>query len=316
MHAATSKDMVLTGDWITPTVNGEPFFDKPAFHNWLIALSFLVFGFTELAARLPNAIMGIATVVVTYSVWTAVLWRAAFVSAVVLATSGMFFVLSRTVMHDMSLTFFVTLGLALFLEGYARDEGGRYWILGSYAAFGFAVLAKGPAGALIPALIGGFIPWSLFLPLALVRAWRRRRADSRGETSFLLFWTAVYFVVFSLAASKLSTYILPMYPPLALLVFGKLRDTVLFYTDRRETLIQSPSDLAELLAAPDPKCVRIDRRQCEDLHIAASIVMEEGDDLLISSGSLSDHAWARRETLSGTVSTVMTGGGAAAHGVR
>jgi hypothetical protein len=131
-----------------------------------------------------------------------------------------------------------------------------------------------------------------------------------------LFWTAIYFVVFSLAASKLSTYILPMYPPLALLVFGKLRDTVLFYTDRRETLIQSPSDLAELLAAPDPMCILIDRRECEGLNVAAQVVIEEGDDVLISSGSTSDHVWVRRDAVGGTVSTVMTGGGAAAHGVR
>jgi len=49
MHAATSKDMVLTGDWLTPQYNGEKFYDKPPLHNWLVAISFLIFGFTEFA---------------------------------------------------------------------------------------------------------------------------------------------------------------------------------------------------------------------------------------------------------------------------
>ena len=45
MHASTSKDMVLSGDWITPTYNGENFYDKPILHNWFVSLSFLIFGF-------------------------------------------------------------------------------------------------------------------------------------------------------------------------------------------------------------------------------------------------------------------------------
>ena len=122
MHAATSKDMVLSGDWITPTVNGEPFFDKPAFHNWLVALAFVVFGFTEFAARLPNAMMGLGCVLVTYLLGRRLYGPgAAFLGAVVLATAAEFFVLSRTVMHDMSLAFFVTLGLALWFVGYSRN---------------------------------------------------------------------------------------------------------------------------------------------------------------------------------------------------
>ena len=39
MHAHTSKQMVLTGDWVTPTMNGERFYDKPPLFNWLVAIS-------------------------------------------------------------------------------------------------------------------------------------------------------------------------------------------------------------------------------------------------------------------------------------
>jgi len=298
MHAATSKDMVLSGDWITPTTNGEPFFDKPAFHNWLVALAFVVFGFTEFAARLPNAMMGLGCVLVTYLLGRRLYGPgAAFLGAVVLATAAEFFVLSRTVMHDMSLAFFVTLGLALWFVGYSKNATERRWFLLSYAAFGGAMLAKGPIGVLLPGavvflfllvrrelhflrrmslgwgvLIGllvaapwylavslrnpdyaryffvelnfgsflsrdphhpepfyyylpvllvGLVPWSFFLPAALVRVWQRRREDAHGGTAFLLLWAGFYFAFFSAAESKLPTYILPLFPPLALLV-GRL----------------------------------------------------------------------------------------------
>ena len=44
MHAETSKDILLHGDWIVPKVNGEPFYDKPIFYNWLGAICMAVFG--------------------------------------------------------------------------------------------------------------------------------------------------------------------------------------------------------------------------------------------------------------------------------
>lgn len=154
MHAATSKDMVLSGDWTTPTLNREPFFDKPAFHNWLVALAFVVCGFTEFAARLPNAMIGLGCVLVTYLLGRRLYGPgAAFLGAVVLATAAEFIVLSRTVMHDMSLAFFVTLGLALWFVGYSRNATSRGWFLLSYAAFGGAMLAKGPIGVLLPGAV-------------------------------------------------------------------------------------------------------------------------------------------------------------------
>ena len=109
MHASTSKDMVLSGNWLTPQYNGENFYDKPPLYNWLVAISFMLFGFTEFAARLPAVLLGLGCVMITY-------WLArrmfgpvvAFLSALVLATSAEFIVLSRVVVHDISLAFFIT----------------------------------------------------------------------------------------------------------------------------------------------------------------------------------------------------------------
>src|SRR5512143_854370 len=109
MHAATSKDMVLTGDWVTPKVNGKNFYDKTALFNWMVAAAFEAFGFTEFAARFPAAVLGLAIVLLTYFFGRQLFGRAAgFLAAAVLATSPEFIVLSRSVVHDISLAFFVT----------------------------------------------------------------------------------------------------------------------------------------------------------------------------------------------------------------
>jgi 4-amino-4-deoxy-L-arabinose transferase-like glycosyltransferase len=182
MHAATSKDMVLTGDWVTTRVNGENFYDKTVLFNWFAAISFLVFGFTELAARLPAAVLGLATVLVSYALGRRLFSsRVGFLGGVVLVTSPLFIVLSRTVMHDISLAFFISLALYFFYIAYDNQRHRRIHLLLCYAAMGFAVLAKGPIGLLLPGMIIG-----LFLLL-------------RGRLNFLkemaLGWGALIFLI-------------------------------------------------------------------------------------------------------------------------
>jgi 4-amino-4-deoxy-L-arabinose transferase-like glycosyltransferase len=110
MHASTSKGMVLSGDWITPTFNGENFYDKPVLHNWFVSISFLIFGFTEFAARLPAAILGLGGVILTYLLGRRMFSPVAgFLSGAILATNVEYAMLSRTVVHDISLCIFVTL---------------------------------------------------------------------------------------------------------------------------------------------------------------------------------------------------------------
>jgi 4-amino-4-deoxy-L-arabinose transferase-like glycosyltransferase len=301
MHAATSKDMVLGGDWLSPQYNGEKFYDKPPLHNWLVAISFLIFGFTEFAARLPAALLGLGCVMVTYLLGRRIFGpTAAFLSALVLATSAEYFVLSRVVVHDISLAFFITLSLALFYLGYDNKRHRRFLFLLGYAAMGFSALAKGPVGALlpimiiglfliikrqlgflkhmqigwgilillavaapwyilislkdpeyvgyffikqnlgnffskqvrhpepvyyyVPVLMGGMFPWSTFLPLALFRAIRSHGKTVTDGMLFALVWFAAVFIFFSMASSKLGTYILPLLPAAALLVGALFHD--------------------------------------------------------------------------------------------
>jgi 4-amino-4-deoxy-L-arabinose transferase-like glycosyltransferase len=77
----------------------------------------------------------------------------------------------------------------------------------------------------VPVLLGTMLPWSVFIPSALKKAWRERRGQS--DLLFLLLWAGVIFAFFSKSNSKLVPYILPVFPPLALLIgkwFAETRD--------------------------------------------------------------------------------------------
>ncbi len=80
-----------------------------------------------------------------------------------------------------------------------------------------------PVWFFLPVLLGGFFPWSLALPSALVMAWRQGKTAYKAQTAdnpalFLGLWAALVFVFFSASQSKLVTYIFPMYPAAAVLV--------------------------------------------------------------------------------------------------
>jgi 4-amino-4-deoxy-L-arabinose transferase-like glycosyltransferase len=295
MHASTTKDMVLSGDWITPTFNGKNFYDKPILYNWFAALSFMILGFTEFAARLPAALQGFGCVMITYLLGRLMFGpMVGFLGGVILATSPEYVILSRVVVHDISLAFFVTLSLFFFYLGFTRARYRKTYFLLSYTASGFAVLAKGPLGVALPGLIvglflalkgklrflkemrlgwgtlvflvvtapwyvlislknsdyagyfflqqnlqnffsselghpkpfyyyipillGGFFPWSFFLPLALIRVLRVRLKAVDDRALFLVVWFGAIFLFFSVASSKLPPYILPSFPAAALLV--------------------------------------------------------------------------------------------------
>ena len=181
MHAATSKEMILTGVWVTPTMNGEKFYDKPPLFNWLMALSFLVFGFTEFAARLPAAVLGTACVFATYVLGRRMFDRlTGLLGGVILATSLEFVLMSRLVVHDIALALTVTLALLFFWLGFENEDRRRRNLFWFYVSAGFAVLAKGPLGLVLLGMVVG--PWLIL----------RRRVSFLREMG--LWWGAVVFL--------------------------------------------------------------------------------------------------------------------------
>lgn len=105
-YALTAKEMVLSGDWLSPQIYGHYWYDKPIFFYWMTALAYKMFGFTEFASRFFPALFGLGSVAL-------LAWggsklenaRSGFISALVLLSSVEFFLISKSVITDAVLFF-------------------------------------------------------------------------------------------------------------------------------------------------------------------------------------------------------------------
>jgi 4-amino-4-deoxy-L-arabinose transferase-like glycosyltransferase len=152
-YARVAVEMHRAGEWVTPTLQGVPWLEKPALYYWLAGGAFALLGETETAARLPSVLAALVFVGVTALVGARIFGSAAGLHAgFVLGTSLLTFAYGRAAAMDMLLAATVTaaIGLmALRILGVA----GRGAVYGAYAAMGLAVLAKGPLGVLLPGLV-------------------------------------------------------------------------------------------------------------------------------------------------------------------
>ena len=168
-----SRQMLVTGDWITPSFNGVPRFDKPPLIYWLMVLCFKLFGVSEWAARLPSAISALGIALMSfYTVkchspelgpsTTALVtskrsWLAAWISVTMLLLNLNTYFWGRTGYADMLLTACLGGALLAFFLGYAQAElkAKNRWYAAFYGLVALAVLTKGPIAILLPAAIVG-----------------------------------------------------------------------------------------------------------------------------------------------------------------
>lgn len=152
-YALTAKEMVTSGDWISPQIYGEYWYDKPALFYWLLSASYSVFGFSNFASRLPAALCGAFSVVLLG--WyvrrivkdtAAAVWAAAF-----LGTSLEFWIISHAIITDNALFLF---SLPTFFSAYIgiTEKSWKHMTI-AYGAAALACLTKGPVGLLLPGLI-------------------------------------------------------------------------------------------------------------------------------------------------------------------
>lgn len=152
-YALTAKEMLLSGDWLSPRIYGHYWFDKPIMIYWLIALSFKILGITDFAARLPAALFSAGSVTFMYWFGKKLFndYKIALLSALVLGTSLEFWVLAKMIITDAVLFFFTSVSLATFYLGLRNN--GIIWYVVAYGAAGMAVLTKGPIGLVLPGII-------------------------------------------------------------------------------------------------------------------------------------------------------------------
>ncbi|MBI1363197.1 MAG: phospholipid carrier-dependent glycosyltransferase [Proteobacteria bacterium] len=155
IFAQASVEMMDSGDYVTPTYNGEPRYHKPPLIYWLQAFSMSIFGIGALGARLPSAICGIVTVFMFYNVVSQLSRsnRYALIGASVLGFNLSFLMVARAAIADMVLNMFM-LALTLMLVGnvltYRRHA---FPLIIAGFVMGLGLLAKGPIAAVVPGVI-------------------------------------------------------------------------------------------------------------------------------------------------------------------
>lgn len=148
--AESSREMLLTGDFFRVMINFEPFWEKPPLYFWLQSLSMHLFGINEFAARLPNALTGIATLLVLFFIgnrhFSA---RFGLIWALVYFCSFLPHIYFKSGIIDPVFNLFIFLSVYyLFRALHPSQHPLRYAVFSGILS-GLAVLTKGPVGFLI-----------------------------------------------------------------------------------------------------------------------------------------------------------------------
>ena len=168
-YVGVAWEMLRSGNWLTPTLDGLPYFHKPPLFYWITAAAMSVFGRHEWAARaapLLGAWLGAMALYLFVRRW----WgeRAARFSLLALLVQPLFYVGAQFANLDMLVAGCIVATITLLAHAALSIEQGlpyRAALLAAYAAAAIGVLAKGLIGALLPALVVG--SWLLAL-----RRWR------------------------------------------------------------------------------------------------------------------------------------------------
>ncbi len=158
-YAAIGRAMAASGDWVTPRLWGQPWFEKPALLYWMTASAFRLGMGPDLAPRLPVALLSLAFLAFFWwrlrKEWDS---RVALCSTAMLATSVGWLAYSHIAVTDLPLSVFFCAAVLLSIPWIARQE--RAGLTAAAACLGLAALAK------------GLVPLVLFIPV-FAFGWRR-----------------------------------------------------------------------------------------------------------------------------------------------
>lgn len=203
-YAEISREMVASGDWLTPRLNDLKYFEKPPLQYWATAVAFEVFGLSGGPARLWTALTGFAGVLLTYFAGRQIYGRQqGYFAAAVLVSSLWYALLGHINTLDMGLTFFLTVAvfsLLLAQREHADARQQRNWMLMAWSGMALAAMSKG--------LIGIVLPGATLVLYSLInrdaRIWTRLHLG-KGMLLFLLI-TAPWFVAVSRANPEFAQF--------------------------------------------------------------------------------------------------------------
>lgn len=169
-NAEIPREMLATGDWVTPRLNGVNYFEKPPLVYWLGATAQKFLGPSEWSLRSVPALFALAGVLLTYAAARRLHGRTAgLLAAIVLGTSLLYFAIGHIMILDMPVSVLMAATLFCFILGVEAAGRPRCWLFhGLYAAAALATLTKGLIGVLIPGAV-------MFLWLLIFNQWKRLR---------------------------------------------------------------------------------------------------------------------------------------------
>ncbi|MFA6091706.1 MAG: glycosyltransferase family 39 protein [Elusimicrobiota bacterium] len=164
-YAEVPREMVETGDWLTPRLDYFDYVEKPPLIYWLPAVSYKLFGVNEAAARLPNALLALLGLL---GVW----WLGAWLfspavgawAAILLSVCMEYFLLGRLLTPDMFLSVFLFWTTALILRVLRKPEDSGWAAPAAWVSMALAFLSKGLVSLLLPG--SWIIALALFFPAA------------------------------------------------------------------------------------------------------------------------------------------------------
>jgi hypothetical protein len=163
-YAEIPRAMVVSGDYLTPRLNGVKYFEKPPLFYWLQALAIKLFGLNEWSLRSWTALFALLGCIVVYAAGRELFGRrTGWIASLILASSPLYYAMARVITTDMALSFFISAALLAFLAATRRAPGRsrRLLMWAFFICTALATLTKGLIGAVLPALVIG--AWIAFL---------------------------------------------------------------------------------------------------------------------------------------------------------
>ncbi|MEN6451177.1 MAG: glycosyltransferase family 39 protein [Thermoguttaceae bacterium] len=158
LHAEIAREMVESGDWLTPRFLGQPFWDKPILYCWAEAASLSIFGPNEAAVRLPGLMFGLLGALTTGLLAGRLFNReTGLIAGIFYATTILPTAMAQAASHDVAIVPWINLGVLLLWES-SRTEGRKASLactLGAGFFLGLSILTKGLEGVAVVGLAYG-----------------------------------------------------------------------------------------------------------------------------------------------------------------
>ncbi len=150
-YAQVAREMLDRHDWITPTLSGRPWLEKPPLYYWQAMVAYSVFGVSDASARIPSALDATLLVVAVYFFFRKFRRGVETDAALITASCTGIIGYARAASMDMPLA--AAFGIGMLAWWAWRESASRIYLAGFYACMALGMLAKGPVAPFLAAAV-------------------------------------------------------------------------------------------------------------------------------------------------------------------